>query len=174
MKKASKTKKKKFELSLSPKVVIPSLIAITILVFFVFPRIIDYVKFMTLKNDMLALQKEFNEIDPGWEYSESCHANGQKFRENEASSCYINLSIKKHIDISKYNNISLLKQTTKINKEYTLDDYDRKSYQVDMQYKMFNSVGCGFSVPIQKGSAVEESTFGCHDSALNFYFPKSQ
>ncbi len=175
MKKASKTKKKKFELSLSPKVVIPSLIAITILVFFVFPRIIDYVKFMTLKNDMLALQKEFNKIDPGWEHSESCNANGQKLKENEASSCAISLTNPVTHDTKGYEKIlTNAKDNFKIS---TTNNFQDKLHNVEIaEYSVLyknRTVNCSLGGE-KINNSIRNIVFSCNSSALNFYFPKSQ
>ena len=63
--------------------------------------------FETLRTDMKSLQAEFNKIDPGWEYSEGCHGNGQEIR-YAASSCQVTLFNKTAQDyyLEKIPNIS--------------------------------------------------------------------
>jgi len=132
----------------------------------------DKQKFMTLKQDMLALQAEFNKIDPGWTYSEGCHAKGEKFKENEASSCGISLSISKNIEISKYKDLVSSVGKFEIKREYDFEDYGRKDHNLSINYSLNSSVACSFGLSLQLER--QSSGFGCHDSALEFYFPKTQ
>lgn len=168
-KKSTKLKKPKFKLPLSPKVVIPVLIVLAVLAFYVVPRIVDYTKFMTLKHDMLAIQSEFNKIDPGWEYSESCNPNGQKFKQNEVSSCAINIKKSSTKDTRIFVDKIKSKSVFKLGRYYEIDDYDGKYRAYEVGYKN-NRARCSFVI----SSPSSEQSFGCSSSALDFYFPRSQ
>lgn len=174
-KKSTKLKKPKFKRSLSPKVVIPVLIVLAVLAFYVVPRIVDYTKFMTLKHDMLAIQSEFNKIDPGWEYSESCNANGQKLKENEASSCAISLTNPVTHDTKGYEKIlTNAKDNFKIS---TTNNFQDKLHNVEIaEYSVLyknRTVNCSLGGE-KINNSIRNIVFSCNSSALNFYFPKSQ
>jgi len=52
----------------------------------------DARKFATLQSDFKKLQGEFNKIDPGWEYGESCVGRGGVYSDGQASSCAMSIS----------------------------------------------------------------------------------
>jgi hypothetical protein len=134
----------------------------------------DKQKFMTLKQDMLTLQTEFNKIDPGWMYSEWCHAKGEKFKENEVSSCGISLKTTRDINLEKYNVLEDSKNIFVIGPtEIIKDDIHNRTFNnKGVYYKpLFNCIFSG-----EKIDAVntDEVNVSCSSSALEFYFPKTQ
>ncbi|MGB3009261.1 MAG: hypothetical protein WBB33_02790 [Candidatus Saccharimonadales bacterium] len=173
-KKSTKLKKPKFKRSLSPKVVIPVLIVLAVLAFYVVPRIVDYTKFMTLKHDMLAIQSEFNKIDPGWEYSESCHTMGEKYKDSIVSSCYVELTINKEVNSDIYSDKLVQNTFTKLFNPYKFENDGDKVISYQTTYNNNKDVVCGYSLREKISTKVVKTIFGCHDLALDFYFPRSQ
>ena len=137
----------------------------------------DKQKFMTLKKDMLTLQTEFNKIDPGWTYSEWCHAKGEKFKENEVSSCGISLNHKSNMEImtlqsglsanTRFGSFGSLKQYSTVRDEPMISMSARHKSS-DMKCELYGSVDTVEN--IDAGDIV----YYCQGSALEFYFPKTQ
>ncbi|MGB3023189.1 MAG: hypothetical protein WBB39_00070 [Candidatus Saccharimonadales bacterium] len=132
----------------------------------------DKQKFMTLKQDMLSLQTEFNKIDSGWTYSESCNSSGEKFKQNQASSCGVELKIQKSVDVNKYQKIMHAASITDKYVSYDFMNGDDKVIGFDSSYVKNSKVKCGLSSRSSASSVL--TSVGCHDSALDFYFPKTQ
>lgn len=131
----------------------------------------DKQKFMTLKQDMLSLQTEFNKIDPGWTYSEWCHAKGEKFKENEASSCGITLKntvreVSAYLDSISVN-ASLTRDTSYI------DDQGLKHDNRSVVFPNNKKMKCEFTSHLHNANS-KNAWLSCSDSALDFYFPKTQ
>ncbi len=123
---------------------------------------------MTLKQDILSLQGEFNKIDAGWKYSESCHGKGEKFKENEVSSCYIQMEIAKKIDPQQYK--GLLNDNFILLNEYHFKNDFNNNHSLSLEHKVYKNAVCGMSILLQENKSI----ISCHDSALDFYFPKNQ
>lgn len=126
-------------------------------------HITDYMKFMTLRSDMKQLQAEFNKIDAGWEYTEYCKAKGEKFKENEASSCYVSIMNPNDINMDYTPQINSNRLFSKIT-EFTLDN----EAGLEMLYSKNDSVVCSYWKDINNKSIQLQ----CHDSARNFYFSR--
>lgn len=131
----------------------------------------DRQKFMTLRADMLALQTEFNKIDPGWQYSESCHAKGEKFKEGEASSCGISISLESQ-SISPKEYDMLLKSYIS---NSTRNEFEHQGYKYIEIYGAYEgSKGVKCSQLQKEKSGITLLSLQCSSSALDFYFPRSQ
>ena len=131
----------------------------------------DKQKFMTLKQDMLSLQADFNKIDPGWTYSEWCNAKGEKFKENEASSCGFSIINNNAKQLDNY--LDKLQYYFKIKEDSSFVDREGR-YQNNRVVRYKNTA---FSCEIGSiKNATEEYSNGmsCTSSALDFYFPKNQ
>lgn len=146
-------------------------IATLIVGFFIYDYVVNYLdkqKFMTLKQDILTLQKEFNAIDQGWEYKEWCTSKGGEFEQNVASSCWVNLSNKKISNHQEYINSSLFKERLKIvnNQDANTDQGYKHA-----NYTHFGGVKCKITYP--EAILKEASTFSimCNDTARDFYYP---
>lgn len=120
---------------------------------------------MTLKQDILSLQAEFNKIDPGWEFIEGCKSKGEKFKQNEASSCYVQLEIPMKVDIQKYKPI--LNDNFIPLREYDFKDQYNNNHTLNLGHKIYLDVGCGIGASIYEDQ--DKSFISCHDSALDFY-----
>lgn len=127
-------------------------------------------KFMSLKQDMLALQAEFNKIDPGWEYVEACNAQGGKFKSDLASSCGVYLENKNALSVERYINvISKLNNYKQINDNiYTSDGVNQR--EIIFTY-MGDNISCNFGGEVYRDKLIK-SGLGCRGEAREFYFKK--
>jgi hypothetical protein len=172
MKKKSPSKKTKRPSNL---MIIGSVFAALVVVFVSWSWYVhfqDKQKFMTLKQDMLTLRAEFNKIDPGWTYSEGCHAKGEKFKENEASSCGASLTNIDSRDLDMYLNIIQKLFTVKSNSSFT-DSLGRYQNNRVLQYAKTDSINCEIG-SIKNADSKFTNGLSCSGSALEFYFPKTQ
>lgn len=131
--------------------------------------------FASLKSDMLALQTDLNNIDPGWVYSEGCHRNGEVYKRNQASSCYINLRPPAQTSSSDHY-IELLKSEDKLKLSYKQPEVFRDGDVTYLEYDLINNtsdrVACGFRV--EKSYDKETpGRIGCSGVAHKFYFEAS-
>ena len=131
--------------------------------------------FAKLKQDFLALQTEFNKIDPGWQYSEGCRGKGGVYERNKASDC--SMSIYNPM-VSNTNKIELYLKVINNTKYFIVgsDKVDtRPSYKI--QAKAFPSSNCTitYSDSISVGDQISSRflSFGCISSAHQFYFPRT-
>lgn len=127
---------------------------------------------MTLKQDMLSLQAEFNKVDSGWAYSESCNSKGEKFKENEASSCGISLSnkvstISKYQKILSEGDIYIEQDTSYKDKEGVF--HDNRMVRFVGNKKMNCELTSSFD-----DDKYSNAWLSCSGSALDFYFPRAQ
>lgn len=127
---------------------------------------------MTLRQDMLEPQSEFNKIDSGWQYSEWCHAKGEKFKENESSSCGMSLANYGAENINRYT--SLIEKYFRVADnlpDQTIKDTVNINGRV-LKYLTNDSISCdsGETIINNKSSI----SLSCSGSALDFYFPKTQ
>jgi len=174
-----KQSSKKFSLRLKnlttkQKTLILLSVPLVILGVWFIPKYLERQKFMTLKQDMLALQTEFNKIDPGWEYNEGCYAKKEKFKEDQPSYCYlsIELDVPPKNNFEDYRKNALLLSKFHIMRESTFEDQGRTLKDVNMNY-LPASINCGLG-----GKSTEQSmqnlTLQCTADASDFYFPKTQ
>lgn len=142
-----------------------ALISLLVLVvgYIAYLHITDYMKFMTLRSDMKQLQAEFNEIDAGWEYKEYCKAKGEKFKENEVSSCYISIINSNDMNMDYTSQIKSSRLFNQIT-NFTLDNESG----LEMSYSKNDNVVCSY----WSNNDDKSIQLQCHDSARNFYFSK--
>ena len=128
-------------------------------------------KFMSLKQDMLALQAEFNKIDPGWEYDEACNAQGEKFKSHLASSCGVYLKNKDiALTVEQYLTAILKSKSfiKTVDQTYKSDEVYRR--QIIFDYKKY-TINCSLGVELS-GKKLIKSGLGCRGEAREFYFKK--
>lgn len=131
---------------------------------------------MTLKQDMLSLQSEFNKIDTGWKYSEGCHGKGEKFKENQISSCGLGIdtandSIDKGKILAYRSN---LEAKFKVTSQSTFTHQGYEYSEIVVKHKNYD-VNCSFLIKIPiENNLKKKSLLECSGSALDFYFPKTQ
>lgn len=132
--------------------------------------LIEKQKFMSLKQDMLSLQAEFNKIDQGWEYVEACNAQGGKFRSDLASSCGVYLENKNALSVERYINVMSKHDNYKQIKDniYTSDGVNQR--EIIFTY-MGDNIGCNFGGEVYRDKLIK-SGMGCRGEAREFYFKK--
>ncbi len=132
----------------------------------------DQQKFVVLKQDMVALQKDFTMIDSGWKYEEWCTQKGGKY-EFGASACDVEISRESSFLPDRY--INKLESLTHVfsvreRKSFTADDGLR--YQsVKLDYVKNSTVICDMVMSETDGT-ISGGTLRCVSSARDFYYPK--
>jgi len=135
-------------------------------------HITDYMKFMTLRSDMKQLQAEFNKIDAGWEYTEYCKAKGEKFKENEASSCGVSIFHEDQLKLeSVYQYIDSASFSRQKISRYSISD-GTSMISVELVYEKYNDVNCEIAAREINDVTVSNFNLYCSDSARNFYFSR--
>lgn len=128
----------------------------------------DETKFLSLRQDMKDLQKEFNKVDSGWVYSEGCSAPHYVYNSGTPS-CEITIRQQKiaDINVSTYINIAE-KIIGKVDKNAKNDIDLRKT----LNRPGFNTPGKGYCVidlkPSQSIPFVE-----CSNDARDFYYQRT-
>lgn len=128
--------------------------------------------FMQLRSDFLSLQTEFNKVDPGWTYSESCNGKGGVYNDNEASNCSLTVysSIKGKASKNKID-----EYIQKINE--ILVPSNGAQLKIDGSFVKFkhstssNSYYAGCS-----SNFMDDTSYAfvqCSDSAHQFYFQRA-
>ncbi|MGB3009180.1 MAG: hypothetical protein WBB33_02375, partial [Candidatus Saccharimonadales bacterium] len=123
--------------------------------------------FETLRTDMKSLQAEFNKIDPGWEYSEGCHGNGQEIRYT-ASSCFV--SVYKSIDPVNTKNIVVQSQFFDEAESSSFIDNNIKYDVQKITYRNDYNFLCDFITSQNENDGKKSMGFNCSRSAHQFYF----
>ena len=128
--------------------------------------------FTKLKLDFLALQKEFNRIDKGWEYKEGCVGRGGVYESDIPHSCGFDLILMEYT----YSDISLLA------KNYTsvLDTSNKFSYKkkTETLFRVssfsFPNAQCSMQIgSTPKNGGKSYLTLGCSATAHYFHFPRT-
>lgn len=139
---------------------------------------------MTLKQDMLALQTEFNKIDKGWEYGEGCSSRDRLTNVNVAAGCMAGITNKElgaeqvRVVAEKY--LSYLTQREKyvfVSPLSENSDTSRISLSREFRIKALNNMRCYFiAVSDYKGSVSswnrDSVEVSCSGHAKGFYYKK--
>ncbi len=132
----------------------------------------DQQKFVVLKQDMVALQKELTVIDQDWKYEEGCWRDGTVFN-LKPSDCFISLD-NKSIDDDKLlavwhdTNFIIDRQTRIFNKEKDIREFT-------LAYKKDKSVNCSIYIKGTIGQSDDSAkvvSITCLSSARKYYYPQ--
>lgn len=133
---------------------------------------LDRAKFMSLKEDMLALQVEFNKIQPGWEYSDGCRGGQEVFNGDDPNNCFLDLN-NNLLAINNKDNFNKLNELVKTNNfvfdklsDETFNGVDYLSYQYS--HVDNKKIKCALSASSNNPGIY----FGCSGKARDFYFQK--
>lgn len=146
-------------------IILPILIAVAVFFrYYVEPRQ-EAAHFAQLKQDVLALQQEFNKVDPGWEYSEGCVGKGGVYEQNTPYYCSIDISRKNTTppsELSLYVDI-LAKQ------KFTSTSSSKNLFEI--KSKEFKNCNCTLQSSQSTGNSYYD--FSCSAPAREFYFKRT-
>ncbi|MFZ1812375.1 MAG: hypothetical protein WAU02_02495 [Candidatus Saccharimonadales bacterium] len=142
--------------------------------------------FAKLKQDFLALQTEFNKIDPGWEYSEGCRGKGGVYNDNQPSSCSLVLASKAVADYPAIQNkfddyIKIMKgvsgfQAIGLKNEVRLSISDPTNTTslttLHLTNQSFDRTGCDLKDYVLNDKLLGGIKLECHHTATAFHYPR--
>ncbi len=135
--------------------------------------------YMSLRQDMEAIQLEFNKIDANWEYEEGCKGKGGDFDKNVPSTCFISIS-NKSFDSSRNIDTSVASYKSLIDtKDYFTNvsrtDSSTAYSQFTTDYGRSDKIKCSFQYigADESNDGITLMTLGCMGYAQNFYFSRS-
>ncbi len=136
--------------------------------------------FMSLRQDMVALQNKFNSIDKGWMYSESCRGKGGDFDRDVPSSCAASIT-NRSIDFSAdhKNRVEayseLIDKSIVFRSKGNISQHSQTFYFVVYDYREIQKPNCSLQsfadTESVKGNV--SLTFGCIAESSKFYFERN-
>jgi len=135
--------------------------------------------FMSLRADMKDLQIEFNKIDQGWEYSETCRGKGGDFDRNIPSSCALSITntendfsgtAKERLEYYK----SIISNKDIFSAVSDTQESSSNQHFFTLDYRYQANENCTFES--YSGGLDNKKvylTVGCISSASEFYFPRN-
>jgi hypothetical protein len=136
--------------------------------------------FFSLKADLIELQTQFNEIDKGWKYDESCRAKGGVYENDIASSCaasITNSSVDFTVDQKKrveaYSGI--IDDGSSFKLKDSITEYSQSYYFVTYDYPKLQKPNCSLQSFTDKETVDGKVslTFGCIAESSKFYFERN-
>lgn len=136
--------------------------------------------FYSLKSDLVDLQTQFNRIDKGWEYDESCRAKGGVYENDIPSSCAASIS-NKSVDFStnQKERVEAYSEIINNSSPFTLKEdvvkYGSSSYFAVYDYPKIHEPNCTLQSFSDKDLASNKVslTFGCIAESSKFYFERN-